>query len=99
MRNAEFGLRNEKRKKDGRMRGDDLKKRTRSFALRVIRIAEALPKRRTAEVIGRQLIRSGTSVGTNYRAACWAKSPVGFISKMGIVEEEMDNPYSGWNSL
>jgi four helix bundle protein len=72
------------------MRGDDLKKRTKSFALRVIRMVEALPKGRTAEVIGRQLIRSGTSVGANYRAACRAKSPADFISKMGTVEEETD---------
>lgn len=63
---------------------------TKSFALRVIRMVEALPKGRTSEVIGRQLVRSGTSVGANYRAACRAKSPADFISKMGTVEEETD---------
>ncbi len=63
---------------------------TKSFALRVIRMVEALPKGRTSEVIGRQSVRSGTSVGANYRAACRAKSPADFISKMGTVEEETD---------
>jgi len=72
------------------MRGDELKRRTKSFALRVIRMVESLPKGRTADVIGRQLIRCGTSVGANYRAACRAKSPADFISKMGTVEEETD---------
>jgi four helix bundle protein len=51
---------------------------------------EALPKGRTTDVIGKQLLRSGTSVGANYRAACRAKSTADFISKMGIVEEEAD---------
>ena len=50
------------------------KLRTRAFALRIIRLVEALPKARTAEVIGKQLLRCGTSVGANYRAACRAKS-------------------------
>ena len=68
----------------------DLKRRTKAFALRVIRLVESLPKGRTAEVLGRQLLRSGTSVGANYRAACRAKSPADFISKMGTVEEETD---------
>lgn len=56
------------------MNADELKKRTKAFALRVVRLVESLPRRRTAEVIGRQLLRSGTSVGANYRAACRAKS-------------------------
>jgi four helix bundle protein len=68
----------------------DLKQRTKEFALRVIRLTEALPKGRTADVIGRQLLRSGTSVAANYRAACRAKSTADFISKMGTVEEEAD---------
>ena len=72
------------------MRNKDLKKRTKEFALRVIKLVEALPRGRTADVIGRQLLRSGTSVGANYRAACRAKSPADFISKMGTVEEETD---------
>jgi four helix bundle protein len=68
----------------------ELKQRTRAFAVRVIRFAEALPESRTANVIGGQLIRCGTSVGSNYRAACRAKSRADFIAKMGIVEEECD---------
>lgn len=72
------------------MNQEELKKRTKAFALRVIQLVEALPRSRTAEVIGKQLLRSGTSVGANYRAACRAKSPADFISKMGTVEEEAD---------
>ncbi len=67
-----------------------MKQRTKQFALRVIRLVESLPRGRTAEVIGRQLLRAGTSVGANYRAACRAKSTADFISKMGTVEEEAD---------
>jgi len=72
------------------MSKEELQQRTKQFALRVIRLVESLPKGRTAEVIGRQLLRSGTSVGANYRAACRAKSTADFISKMGTVEEEAD---------
>jgi four helix bundle protein len=53
-------------------------------------VCEALPKGKTADVIGGQLLRAGTSVGANYRAACRAKSTPDFISKMGTVEEEAD---------
>jgi four helix bundle protein len=73
-----------------RMNSDELKKRTKAFALSVIRLVESLPRGRTADVIGRQLLRSGTSVGANYRSACRAKSTADFISKMGTVEEETD---------
>jgi four helix bundle protein len=66
------------------------KDRTQKFALRVIDLVEDLPTRRTAEVIGRQLLRSGTSVGANYRAACRGKSVADVISKLAIVEEEAD---------
>ena len=69
---------------------EKMKQRTKQFALRVIRLVESLPRGRTAEVIGRQLLRAGTSVGANYRAACRAKSTADFISKMGTVEEEAD---------
>ena len=69
---------------------EELKQRTREFALRVIRLCEALPKNRTADVIGRQLLRAGTSVGANYRAACRARSRAEFVAKLGIVEEECD---------
>lgn len=66
------------------------KARTKAFGLRVIRLVEALPRGQTAAVMGRQLLRSGTSVGANYRAASRAKSKADFIAKMGIVEEECD---------
>ena len=69
---------------------EKMKQRTKQFALRVIRLTESLSKGRTAGMIGRQLLRSGTSVGANYRAACRAKSTADFISKMGTVEEEAD---------
>jgi four helix bundle protein len=64
--------------------------RTKRFALEVVRLVEALPKGRTAEVLGRHLLRSGTSVGANYWAACRAKSKADLISKLAIVEEEAD---------
>jgi four helix bundle protein len=68
----------------------DLKKRTFEFSLRVMRLAEALPDTRSGRTIANQIIRSGTSVGANYRAAKRAKSTKDFISKMGTVEEECD---------
>ncbi|NKB24206.1 MAG: four helix bundle protein [Kiritimatiellae bacterium] len=60
------------------------------FGLEVIKFVVSLPKGRTKEIIARQLTRSATSVGANYRAACRAKSLADFISKMGTVEEEAD---------
>ena len=68
----------------------ELKQRTKQFALRIIELVESFPKSRTAEILGRQLLRSGTSIGSNYRAACRARSSADFIAKMGIVEEEAD---------
>jgi four helix bundle protein len=69
---------------------DELKRRTKRFAVRVIRLTQSLPKDKAAEVIGRQLLRCATSVGANYRSACRARSQADFISKMSIVEEEAD---------
>ena len=66
------------------------KQRTKQLALRFIEMVDALPKNRTADVIGRQLIRSGTSIGANYRAACRGKSTADVIAKLRIVEEEAD---------
>jgi four helix bundle protein len=66
------------------------KQRTKRLALRVIKAVEGLPKNRTADVIGRQLIRSCTSIGANYRAACRGKSTADVIAKLRIVEEEAD---------
>jgi four helix bundle protein len=69
---------------------NDLKDRTRASALRIIKLVEALPKGKTADVVGRQLLRCGTSVAANYRAACRAKSKKDFIAKLCTVEEERD---------
>ncbi len=69
---------------------EELKQRTKQFGLRVIRLTEALPRNRVADVIGKQLLRAATSVGANYRAACRARSKADFISKIGVVEEEAD---------
>ena len=80
------------------MNNDNLKQRTKLFALEVVKLVEALPPGKTCDVLGRQLLRSGTSVGANYRAACRAKSPADFIFKMGIVEEEADES-SFWVEL
>lgn len=69
---------------------ETMKTRTKQFALRVIRLSQALPKSREADVIGRQILRSGTSVGANYRAACCARSAQEFRAKISIVVEECD---------
>jgi len=70
-------------------KAEELKKRSRNFAVRIVRLFRALPNCSEARVVGQQLLRSGTSVA-NYRAACKARSPADFISKLGIVEEEAD---------
>ena len=70
--------------------GDELQSRTRAFAVRVMRLVHALPDGRLADVIGRQVLRSATSVGANYRAARRARSTADFIAKLKIVEEEAD---------
>ena len=80
MRNSEFGMRNE----------PDLKKRTKAFALRILKLVDALPKTTAGRALASQIVRSGTSVAANYRAACRARSTADFIAKMGIVEEEGD---------
>ncbi|HLL76423.1 MAG TPA: four helix bundle protein [Pyrinomonadaceae bacterium] len=68
----------------------DLKERTKRFSLRVIKLVGALPKTVDGRAIGNQLVRSGTSVGANYRAACRGRSKAEFISRLGVVEEEAD---------
>jgi len=72
------------------MGNSDLKERTKNFALKIIHLVEALPQKQTTKILGMLLLRSGTSVGANYRAACRARSVSEFIAKMGIVEEEVD---------
>jgi four helix bundle protein len=66
------------------------KQRTKQVALRIIEIVESLPNTRTADILGRQLIRSGTSIGANYRSACRGRSVADVIAKLRIVEEEAD---------
>ena len=72
------------------MNAEDLKSRTKQFGLRTIKLVEALPPAKTATMIGNQLLRSGTSVGANYRSACRARSKPDFISKVSISIEEAD---------
>ncbi len=67
-----------------------LKERTKQFALRIIKVVDALPNNVTGKAIGNQLIRCGTSVGANYRAACRGRSKAEFNSKLHIVLEEAD---------
>ncbi|CAN5614034.1 four helix bundle protein [soil metagenome] len=68
----------------------DLKDRTKQFALRAIKLVDALPKTTAGRAIGAQLIRSATSVAANYRATCKARSRAEFVAKIGVVEEESD---------
>lgn len=68
----------------------ELKRRTKQFALRIMELVGEMPRTIIAKVIGGQLVRAGTSVGANYRAACRARSTPEFIAKLGVVEEEAD---------
>ena len=72
------------------MDAEELKKRTKIFALRVLRLAAALPNTIEGRAIRGQLVRAGTSVGANYRAACLGRSKAEFIAKLGTVQEESD---------
>jgi four helix bundle protein len=69
---------------------DELRKRTKAFAIRIVRLCRSLPNTAEARIIGNQLLRCGTSVGAKYRAVCRARSRADFISKIGIVVEEAD---------
>ncbi len=72
------------------MTPEHLKQRTKAYGLRVIKAVQALPRNDVAKVLGNQLLRAGTSVGANYRAACRGKSRPDFINKLKIAEEECD---------
>src|SRR5262245_3881578 len=72
------------------MNADELKKRTKRFALRVLKLVAALPSTAVGRAISAQLARAGTSVGANYRAACRGRSKAEFVAKMGTCEEEAD---------
>lgn len=71
-------------------RADELRQRTKRFAIRIVNLFRALPRSADAQTLGKQLLRSGTSVAANYRAVCRARSKAEFISKMGIVVEEAE---------
>ena len=71
-------------------RAAELKSRTKAFAIHVVRLYRSLPRSTDAQVLGKQLLRSGTSVAANYRAACRSRSKAEFISKMSVVLEEAD---------
>ena len=91
---SDFGLGDENSSAVGvgekAMTPDEMKKRTKQFGLRVIRLVGAMPGSKVSDVIGRQLLRAGTGVGANYRAACRSRSDGDFLARMGIVEEEAD---------
>ena len=72
------------------MNADQMKQRSRTFCLRVVKLAASLPRDRIADVFVRQMVRSATSVAANYRAACMGRSKAEFVSKIGIVQEEAD---------
>ena len=71
-------------------RAQELRDRTKAFALRVIKVCRSLPRSLDGQVMGKQLLRCGTSVAANYRAACRARSRPEFLAKLGIVLEEAD---------
>lgn len=72
------------------MNSEELQNRTKNFALRVIETVKKFSRTVEGEIIGKQVVRSATSVGANYRAACRGRSHADFIAKLGIVEEEAD---------
>lgn len=72
------------------MNAEELKARSKKMALEIIKLVETLPKGQATDVVGKQLIRSATSVAANYRSACRGRSRSDFINKLGIVEEESD---------
>jgi four helix bundle protein len=69
---------------------EELKHRTKAFAIRIVKLFQSLPKTEEARIIGRQVMRSGTSVAANYRAACRGRSKAEFTAKIGVVVEEAD---------
>ncbi len=72
------------------MTREEMKARTKAYANRIVKLCGALPEHWVARTLGGQLLRSGTSVGANYRAVCRAKSTADFLNKLRIVEEECD---------
>lgn len=72
------------------MQNEDLKNRTKVFALEIIKLYSTLPKNAEAQIIGKQILRSGTSVGANYREGCRARSIQEFVAKLGICLQELE---------
>ena len=72
------------------MTPEELKRRTKAFDLRVIRVFKALPRNGEARTLGKQMLRSGTSVAANYRAVCRSRSKAEFLARLGVVVEEID---------
>ena len=72
------------------MNAQELQQRTKKFSLQIIQFFQALPKSQEAQILGKQLLRSATSVTANYRAACRARSRAEFVAKLSIVVEEAD---------
>src|SRR5436309_15586592 len=72
------------------MTREEMKARTKAYAVRIVKLVQSLPRNRECDVLGSHLLRSGTSVGANYRAVCRAKSNADFINKLRVVEEECD---------
>jgi four helix bundle protein len=72
------------------MRSNDLRERTKEFALRIIKLASVMPRIREADIVAKQVVKSGTSVGANYREAVRARSKAEFTAKVGVVEQEAD---------
>src|SRR5258707_8823033 len=71
-------------------KSQELKNRTKQFAIRIVKLFRSLPRTEEARIIGKQMLRSGTSVAANYRAVCRARSKAEFIAKIGVVVEEAD---------
>jgi four helix bundle protein len=72
------------------MTPEELKSRTKVFALRVIRVFKAMPRNEEARILGKQMLRSGTSVAANYRGVCRSRSKAEFLARLGVVVEEID---------
>ena len=83
--------------KDENEKPEDLRSRTRRFALAIVQAFVALPKNEVARVLGRQFLRSGTSVGAHYREGSRARSDAEFISKLEVGIQELDETFTGWN--
>src|SRR5580765_3999214 len=91
MRSAEFGMGNDRKP----VNEPDLKKRTKEFALRILRLVDTLPKTTAGRSLASQIVRSATSVAANYRAACRAKSTADFIARWELSKRKQTKPYSG----